>query len=405
MEKENSWQKYCFRPEGALSGNKVRLLKNCDEAFGEMIGAVKAAKEYVLLEFYAFSDDAAGRLFSALLKEKIRQGVGVYLIRDAVGSILTDRDFFSGLAAAGAGVAEYRPVVLWKPYWNWIKRDHRKTLCVDGSAAFVGGFNITEADLPLSLGGRGWKDAQARVEGPAVAEIEKLFWESWFSSRVEGACPGAVPRPAKNYQTGNPTTCLHTKGVSSDTQAGGWGNVPVSIVSASGIRNFRSIRRSYRYAVDIAKNYIYITNAYFLPDRLIYRRLIRASCRGVDVRIIVPLKTDHPYVRWASWARYAHLLKNGVRLYEWQGGILHSKTAVIDGLWSSVGSHNLDHRSLHYNLELNINVFDRQFGAEVRRLFIEDLKGSKELTLSEVRARPLLSKATSKLLYLFRSWL
>ena len=387
MEEENSWQKYCFRPAGAISGNKVRLLKNCDEAFGEMIAAVKAAKEYVLLEFYAFSDDAAGRLFSALLKEKIRQGVEVYLIRDALGSILTDRDFFSGLAAAGSGVAEYRPVVLWKPYWNWIKRDHRKILCVDGSAAFVGGFNITESDLPRSLGGRGWKDAQARVEGPAVAEIERLFWESWFSSRVEGACPGAAPRQGKgpkNYQAGN---------------------IPVSIVSASGIKNFRSIRRSYRYAIDIARNYIYITNAYFLPDRLIYRRLIRAARRGVDVRIIAPRKTDHPYVRWASWAQYAHLLKNGVRLYEWQGGILHSKTAVIDGLWSSVGSHNLDHRSLHYNLELNINVFNRQFGAEVRRLFIEDLKGSKELTLSGVRARPLLSKAASKLLYLFRSWL
>ncbi|HCE97866.1 MAG: hypothetical protein A2021_00080 [Elusimicrobia bacterium GWF2_52_66] len=408
MEEENNWQKYCFRPEGALSGNRVRLLKNSDEAFGEMIAAVKAAKEYVLLEFYAFSDDVAGRLFSALLKEKLRQGVEVYLIRDAVGSILADHNFFSDLAAAGAGVAEYRPVVLWKPYWNWIKRDHRKILCVDGLAAYVGGFNITESDLPLSLGGRGWKDAQARVEGPAVAEIEKLFWESWSSSRIEGACPGEtagkLPQPLPAIR-GNPTTCLHTQGVSSDTQAGVCGNVPVSIVSASGIRNFRSIRRSYRYAIDIAKNYIYITNAYFLPDRLIYRRLIRASRRGVDVRIITPLKTDHPYVRWASWAQYAHLLKNGVRLYEWQGGILHSKTAVIDGQWSSVGSHNLDHRSLHYNLELNINVFNRQFGGEVRRLFIEDLKGSRELTLSEVRARPLLSKAGSKLLYLFRSWL
>ena len=192
MEEENNWQRYCFRPAGAIGGNSVRLLKNGEEAFGEMIGAVKAAREYVLLEFYAFSDDAAGRFFSALLKEKLRQGVAVYLIRDAVGSILTDRDFFSSLAAAGAGVAEYRPVVLWKPYWNCIKRDHRKILCVDGSAAFVGGFNITESYLPPSLGGRGWKDAQARVEGPAVAEIEKLFWQSWCYSRIEGACPGGT---------------------------------------------------------------------------------------------------------------------------------------------------------------------------------------------------------------------
>ncbi|MCX5784330.1 MAG: phospholipase D-like domain-containing protein [Elusimicrobia bacterium] len=425
MEEKSGWEKYCFRQTGSISGNSVRLLKNGEEAFGEMIEAVKAAKEYLLLEFYAFADDAAGRLFAALLKEKMRQGVRVYLIRDGVGSILTDQDFFSGLAAEGAGVAEFRPWVHWKPYWNWIKRDHRKILCMDGAAAFVGGFNITEADLPRSLGGRGWKDAQVRVEGPAVAEIEKLFWESWSSSRQtaalsgepersggaatepggkEGVCPPPVWRHSKEHLAGNPAACLRTGAVSGDTQTGSRGNVPVSIVSASGIRNFMSIRRSYRYAIDMAEDYIYITNAYFLPDRLIYRRLIRAVRRGVDVRIIAPLKTDHPYVRWASWAMYAHMLKNGIRLYEWQGEILHSKIAVIDGLWSSVGSHNLDHRSLHYNLELNVNVFNRKFGSEVRRLFMEDIKGSKELTLSIVRSRPLLSKAASKLLYLFRSF-
>ncbi|HAH32862.1 MAG TPA: hypothetical protein DCL44_11170 [Elusimicrobia bacterium] len=424
MEENNNWQKYCFRPAGAISGNSVRLLKNGEEAFGGMIEAVKAAKKYILLEFYAFADDAAGRLFSGLLKEKISQGVGVYLIRDAVGSILTDQDFFSGLAADGARVAEFRPVVLWKPYWNWVKRDHRKTLCVDGVKAFVGGFNITEADLPRSLGGRGWKDAQVRVEGPAVAEIEKLFWESWFASHLTPPPASGPKGPASAKQTADPS---QAGGVVVAPEPGGapkadfaenvsplavpWlsknypaGDVLVSIVSVSGIRNYRSIRRSYRYAIDNAGDNIYITNAYFLPDRFIYRRLIRAVRRGVDVRIIVPLKTDHPYVRWASWAMYAHMLKNGIRLYEWQGEILHSKTAVIDGVWSSVGSHNLDHRSLHYNMELNVNVFSRKFGSELRRLFMEDLKGSKELSLDEVRARPLLSKAASKLLYLFRSF-
>jgi cardiolipin synthase len=288
---------------------------------------------------------------------------------------------------------------------------------VDGSVAFVGGFNITEADLPRSLGGRGWKDAQVYVEGPAVAEIEKLFWESWLSSCIEGTGETA----GRDIETAGIGKGIGIEQQVERAQGKGSGirfltqplpipvpvvkgDVPVSIVSASGIRNFMSIRRSYRYAIDIARNYIYITNAYFLPDRLIYRRLIRAVRRGVDVRIIVPLKTDHPYVRWASWAMYFHMLKNGVKLYEWQGEILHSKTAVIDGLWSSVGSHNLDHRSLHYNLELNINVFNRQFGDEVKRLFMEDLKSSKELTLDEVRARPLLFKVGSKLLYLFRSF-
>jgi cardiolipin synthase len=183
------------------------------------------------------------------------------------------------------------------------------------------------------------------------------------------------------------------------------GDKPVSVLSAGGIRNVRSIRRSYRYAIDKAVEYIYITNAYFLPDRLVYRRLIKAARRGVDVRVIAPRDTDHPYVRWASWARYAHMIKNGVRLYEWQGPILHSKTAVIDGIWSSVGSHNLDHRSLHYNLEVNLNVYDAAFGAAMTRAFREDLKLSRLVLMDDVKKRPLTAKVASKLLYLFRSWL
>jgi cardiolipin synthase len=384
MQKTQDWRRYCAWPENALSGNDVKLLRDGEEAFSSMLNAIGGARESVLLEFYAFSDDAVGRTFADLLMEKARHGVQVFLIYDSVGSILTDRDLFLELAAAGVRVAEFRPVIFWKPYWNWIKRDHRKTVCVDGRAAFVGGFNITEYDAPRSMGGRGWKDTQALVRGPAVAAVERLFWEAWNASTpVSGgkvpALPVAEPPPA--------------------------GSKPASVVSAGGIRNVRSIRRSYRYAIDRAQDYIYITNAYFLPDRLVYRRLVKAARRGVDVRVIAPMDTDHPYVRWASWAMYVHMIKNGIKIYEWQGPILHSKTAVIDGVWSSVGSHNLDHRSLHYNLEVNLNVYDGAFCGELARAFREDLKRSRLVQLSDVRGRPFTAKAASKLLYLFRSWL
>jgi cardiolipin synthase len=234
------------------------------------------------------------------------------------------------------------------------------------------------------MGGRGWKDTLAQLSGPAVSGIEKVFWEAWAASTpVSGAAEPCltVSEPAKA------------------------GDKRVSVVFAGGIRNVRSIRRSYRYAIDRSMEFIHITNAYFLPDRLVYRRLVKAAQRGVDVRIIAPRETDYPYVRLASWAMYAHLIKNGVKIYEWQGAILHSKTAVIDGVWSSVGSHNLDHRSLHYNLEVNLNVYDRPFGAAMTRAFREDLKQSKLITLEEVRNRPFTSKAASKFLYMFRSWL
>ncbi len=384
MREKESWRRYSARPENAISGNEVELLRDGEEAFPAMLSAIGGAREFILLEFYLFADDSIGRSFADLLKEKAREGVAVYLIYDSIGSILTDRDFFLDLAAAGVKVAEFRPVIFWKPYWNWIKRDHRKTICVDGQTALVGGFNITEYDAPKSMGGRGWKDTQALLRGPAVAAVENVFWEAWAASTpVDGSVipPGRASAPAS---------------------AGGKN---VSVLFAGGIRNVRSIRRSYRYAIDRALEYIYITNAYFLPDRLVYRRLVRAARRGVDVRVIAPMDTDHPYVRWASWARYGHMIRNGVKIYEWQGPILHSKTAVIDGVWSSVGSHNLDHRSLYYNLEVNVNVYGPDFGSAMARAFREDLKKCSPVTFADVKKRPFTAKAASKLLYLMRSWL
>lgn len=384
MQEKEKWSRYCVSPQEAIDGNEVELLKDGDEAFPALLSAIGGAREFVLLEFYAFSDDSIGRTLGDLLREKARQGVAVYLIYDSVGSILTDRGFFTWLAAAGVKVAEYRPVIYWKPYWNWIKRDHRKTVCVDGRCAFVGGFNITESDAPKSMGGRGWKATLTRVSGPVVAGVEKIFWEAWAASTpLAGPAEPCLPlsEPAKA------------------------GNKRVAVVYAGGIRNVRSIRRSYRCAIDRSREYIYITNAYFLPDRLVYRRLVKAAQRGVDVRIIAPRDTDYPYVRLASWAMYGHLIKKGVKIYEWQGRILHSKTAVIDGQWASVGSHNLDHRSLHYNLELNLNIHDAAFGAVMARAFREDLKKSRLITFEEVKNRPFISKAVSKFLYLFRSWL
>ena len=384
MRQKENWKRYCVSPQDVLEGNEVELLKGGEEAFPAMLSAVAGARRYVLLEFYSFSDDSAGRAFAEILRRKAHEGVKVFLVYDSVGSILTDRGFFQALAASGVSVAEFRPVIYWKPYWNWIKRDHRKTVCVDGRCAFVGGFNITASDAPLSMGGRGWKDTQARVCGPAAAGIERIFWEAWTASTPVGAAaPAALPPPA-------PAAA---------------GSTAASVVSANGIRNVRSIRHAYRHAIDMASEYIYITNAYFLPDKLVLRRLVRAAQRGVDVRIIGPRETDHPYVRWASWAIFGRLIKNGVKIYEWQGPILHSKTAVIDGVWSSVGSHNLDHRSLSYNLELNLNVYDRPFGTAMARAFREDLHNSRLITLEDVRRRPLTAKAASRLLYLFRSWL
>ena len=384
MREEMSWLEYCVSDKAVIAGNAASLLTRGDEAFGAVLEAIARARRCVLLEFYAFSDDSVGRLFAASLREKAAQGVPVYLLYDAVGSVLTSRSFFEELAAAGVRVAEFRPVVLWKPYRNWTRRDHRKLVCIDGEKAFVGSFNITADDAPRSLGGRGWKDMTVGVRGPAVAALEKLYWEAWSGSEGVGG-PRAEPLP-----------------VSSPAPAGG---KPVTVAASPGFRNLLSIRRAYCHAIDRARRSIRITNAYFLPDWTIYTKLVKAARRGVEVEIITPGETDHPYVRWASWSRFLHLLKNGVRLYEWRGPILHAKAAVIDGAWCSVGSHNLDHRSLHYNLEVNLNVHDPEFCAAVSRAFDEDLKNCSVITRADVKGRPLASRAVSRLLYYFRTWL
>ncbi len=374
-----NWRDYCLDPGIASGGNAAELLRGGQEAFSAMEALIASARRRLLLDFYSFSDDAIGRRFGELLAVRASAGVETYLIYDSVGSILTDRDFFRDLARRGVRVGEFHPVVPWKPHWNWVRRNHRKMICADTGTAIVGGFNMTERDAPRSMGGAGWKDAQVRVSGPVVGEIESLFWDSW------SLCGKSAPKP-----------------VSAPAHAG---REHAAVLSASGFRQERSIRRAYRHAIDSARERIRITNAYFLPDRIIRKSLMRAARRGVDVKIITPGKTDHPYVRWASWAMFPRMIRAGVRIYEWTGEILHSKTAVIDGVWSSVGSHNLDHRSLHYNLELNVNVFGPSFGREMEALFESDLLACREVTLEECRSRPFPHKAASAVLYLMRSWL
>lgn len=349
-----------------------------------MLDAINKAGHFILFEVYSFGEDPVGRRFQEVLERKARKGVRVFVIYDAIGSLLTSRAFFDRMSFAGVQVAEYHPLAPWKPYWNWFRRNHRKILLVDGESGFVGGLNISEDDAPGSWGGRGWRDTQVKLEGPIIKELASVFWESWQRCRGdtgERRLGDAVP----------------------ETKSGA--DTPVAVVSSSGLRNRRSIRRSYKYAINKAKNFIYITNAYFLPGRSIYKRLIRAAKRGVRVAILTPSQTDHPLVRWASWALYRHLLNSGIEIYEWQPSVLHSKTAVIDGVWSSVGSHNLDHRSLHYNLEINVNILGTEFGEKMKQMFEKDIESSRRITLEDCRNQRFLFKAASRILYWFRYWL
>jgi cardiolipin synthase len=371
---------YCIDPRRASPGNSARLLRDGEDAFLSLLKAINEAEKSVLLCVYSLADDATGMRFQSALRAAAARGVEVYLVYDAVGSIESARDFFEEMEHAGVHVAQYHPLVPWKPYWNWFGRNHRKLLVAD-DRAFICGFNMTGDYAPKSWGGRQWRDTGVEFSGPEVAQAREMFWESWRR------CGMGMPSQKPAAQT---AAC---------------GSLWLSVVSSAGLGRRNRIRRGYSYAIAKSQKYIFIENAYFLPGSFIYNGLIAAVARGVRVAIIIPSQSDHPYVRWASWAILGRLLKSGVEIYEWLPSVLHAKTAVIDGEWSTVGSQNLDHLSLHYNMELNVNVYGAEFGEQMRTMFEEDLKHCRRITLDEWNATPWLFKAASRVLFLFRNML
>lgn len=375
------WRPYCLNSLKAVAGNRARLLRDGAEAFPAMLESINGAKESVLLCVYAVADDGAGRRFASALAAAARRGVKVYLVYDAIGSVATPWTFFGEMEDAGARVAQYHPVLPWKPHWTWFRRNHSKLLVIDGQTAFIGGFNITSEYAPRDWGGEGWRDTGVELRGPAVREAAELFWDSW--RRCGKDIPPGAAKPA----------------------AGKCGAVWASLASSVGIVRRNFIRRGYKNAILKSTRYIYITNAYFLPGGFIHRKLIKAAKRGVRVAIITAGVTNQPLVRWAAWSLLGRLLRDGVEIYEWTPCVLHAKTAVIDGQWSCAGSYNLDHLSLHYNIEVNANIYGPEFGGQMRRMFEEDLKRCRRLTLEEWKKSPLIFRLLSRAIYWFRNFM
>jgi cardiolipin synthase len=351
-----------------------------------MLAAIEAAEQQVLLEMYWFDSDGAGRQFAEALIAAARRGVEVAVIYDAVGSIGADRLMFNELAEAGAHVLEFNPIAPWRRRFRLDRltiRDHRKILVVDGNVGFTGGCNLANAWLPIEEGGRGWRDDMVCVRGPAVRALAASVHRTWRSiggPALERTEPSQIPTSAAANQA-------------------------VNVLAESFFRARREISHAYLRELYRAKKRAWIRNAYFIPDRAVRRALGRAARRGVDVRIIMPGETDVELVRHASRSTWGMLLRHGVRLYEYQPGILHAKSAVIDGEWSTIGTFNLDYLSLRSNLEVNLSVRDRDFGATMETSFRRDLDQSREIDRQTFRYRPLGDRLLELLVYRFRKFL
>lgn len=370
---------YSAYPRSLTAGNLVTPLQDGAEGFPSMLDAISSASRYVHLETYILEEDTMGRTFARVLIEAAGRGAEVRLIYDGLGGFGLSADFRFALRDAGVRVAEYRPLSLMRRRWS--RRDHRKILVVDGKVGFAGGLNIADDYAPLDVGGAGWRDTHCRVEGPVVAQLDQMFWRTWHRAKGE-PYPLCPPLPFEE----RPGRSL-AQAIGSDH----WGQR-------------MAIRRHYLHAIRTATDYIYIANAYFVPDPGVRRALIRAARRGVNVNILTSADGDLKTVQFASEASFSRLLRRGVRIHLFSKTNMHAKTAVIDDVWATIGSYNLDYMSLMHNLEVVLEVVDRSVGKTMRAMYEADLRHCDELSLDRWRRRPWWRKLAAWFFYKFKRW-
>ncbi len=373
---------YVHRKENLRPGNQIEPLCGGGEVFPAMLAAIASARRQVHLETYILRDDGTGRRFLAALVERARAGVSVRLLYDAVGSFELSAAFVDALRVGGVRVAEYHPLAPWRPRSGMNQRDHMKILVVDGEVGFTGGINIGDEYAPLEAGGGGWYDMHVRVRGPVVQDLNRLFARTWSRATDEAIGPQG-DRPCEAPPP----------------------HVLAAVIDNFGVRNRSRKRIAYLHAIRASHSSIFLMSAYFIPDRGLRRALRAAAQRGVRVHVIVPAVTDVRIVLYASRHLYPRLLRGGVRIHEWPSRMMHAKTGVIDGVWSTIGSYNLDRRSLFHNLEASVVVADASFGARMQSIFDDELARSRDVTLAECRARPWLVRVRQWFCHLWRYWL
>jgi cardiolipin synthase A/B len=356
-------------------GNRITLLQDGPATYAAMLSAIGRAKDHVNVESYIIEDGEAGERFADALLERQAHGVQVNVIYDSVGALGTTPAYFERLSQAGMNVLEFNPVspLALKTAWAPNHRDHRKLLVVDGRVAFLGGINISNVYSSGSGIGRsrraadpggGWRDTDIEIEGPAVAEFQKLFLGTW--SKQHG----------KPFAKGDYLPVIAPLGTEIVRAVGSTPDDPYSLIYLTLIS-----------AITNAEKQVYVTNAYFVPDPQLMKALTDASARGVDVRLILPMHSDSALASNAGRARYAELLGAGVKIYERRGAPLHAKTAVVDGVWSWVGSSNLDWRSALDNDEVNAVILGRDFAGQMQSAYARDMAASDAIDLETWQRR------------------
>jgi cardiolipin synthase len=360
----NSNQAYLTRD------NQVEIYTDGNDKFKALLEAIGGAQDHIHMEYYILRKDELGKKVIDALTRKAREGVEVRWLYDALGCSKVPKKFYHELLEAGGKVAPFFPSLI--PFINlrFNYRNHRKIAIIDGKIGFIGGFNI--GDEYLGKGPLGyWRDSHLKIQGTAVSALQVRFILDWnFAAKDD------VKLSSRYFP---------------DHQ--GYGATAIQVVSGGPDVRWNPIKEAYLKLITNAEESIYLQSPYFVPDDSVLDALRIAALSGVDVRIMIPCKPDHPFVYWSSYSFIGDLLDAGVKAYTYDNGFIHAKTVVVDGIAGSVGSANWDVRSFKLNFEANAIMYDQNLAGRLRDIFLHDLKVSSEITPDSYATRSTWIKA------------
>jgi len=344
---------YARSPLRWRTGGEVTVLRDGGETYPAMLAALATAQHSISFETYILAADRTGDRFKAVLIERVKAGVAVRIIYDAVGSLgVLPESWVDDMRQAGCEVIDFNPIAPWRRRFRLSHRDHRKIIIVDDRVGFTGGLNIANDYAAVEDGGVGWHDMHCRVTGPIVLDLARMFRRTWLR------CGGTSYPPPVAASLGAPSSS---------------GGPFVRLLDNTLRRQRTTVRRTYLHVIRAAQRRVLIQNAYFLPDRGLRRALVRAAARGVDVRIMVPGRSDVRLAAWAGLYVLRRLARRGVKIFLWRGVMMHAKTATVDTLWSTIGSYNFDAQSRFNNLEVTLEILDPATGQTLAQHFERDI--------------------------------
>ncbi len=349
--------------------NEVEIYTDGNAKFDALIQAIDQAKNYILIQYYIIKNDILFERLVKHLKQKVKEGVSVRILVDGMGGRFVRKSYWKRLRAAGIEVVEFFPALFGRLQLRMNYRNHRKIVVVDGKVGFVGGFNVGKEYIGLDPKFGYWRDTHLRIIGEAVIGLKLRFVMDWdYAARQNLFSDEKLWREEKEKE--------EEKGDGDKDKK----KIGIQIISSGPDSHYPQIHNTYVRMIAKAKKSVYIQTPYFIPDESMVDALVIAAMSGIDVRIMIPCKPDHPFVYWATYSYIGDMLAAGVKCYTYENGFLHAKGMIVDGMMSCYGTANMDSRSFFLNFEVNAVIYSSRIGQKLTDIFLNDLHKSTEIT-------------------------